>query len=434
MIYNACGNDICPIGGSARGADDEAATMSVESKFANLRLAFVLGLLLLAACSGAPPATTAEPTVFVPIIGTPQGLFTPPAIATNGAEPGNTPAAGSTAAEAGTTNGETVGAAPWLTGRFIVALGGQGIFEIALPSGATTTLFQSQPNTWLTAMSARASDGVLAVAYAPPPPEGMAQLGYTSIYLLPGDCQSRANGCGEADFQPVVEQANPNEAFFSPVWSPTGDYLYFAHFTPSDANSSTPFHYTLERLVFANDAPIGEPELVAEDALWPAVSPDGRQIAYIYSDPVNYTNHLIVAEADGAHPTELVGPETFQAIDSPLFSADGSQIIFSAVDFGTGLPTQTPVSWLDWLLGVRVAEAAPPAHNVPSDWWIVPTQGGTPTRLTQVADTGMFGDIGPDGEHLAYLSASGLYVIGVDGTELMRLSDKGGYGTLEWLP
>ena len=111
-------------------------------------------------------------------------------------------------------------------------------------------------------------------------------------------------------------------------------------------------------------------------------------------------------------------------------AVDGNEVIFGAVDLETGSPTPAPVSWLDRLLGVAVAEAAPPAHSGPSDWWMVPTEGGTPTRLTQVADTGLYGDIGPDGEHLAYLSASGLYVMGVDGTELTRLSDKGGYGTL----
>lgn len=379
-----------------------------------------------------PATSTPEPTVFVFNVGPTQGPATVLASATGSPVPLRTTPG--TAAPVATQAEVVDGAAPWLAGRFIIALGGEGIFELALPSGATTTLFPAEPDTWLTSISVRPDDDALAVAYAPRPPEGQAQLGYTSIYLLPGDCGSRASGCTADDMTPLVDRVNPNEAFFTPVWAPDGQSLYFAHFTPSDADAGTPFQYTLERMTFTEGVPPGAPELVAEDALWPAVSPDGRQITYIYSHPVDYTNHLIVADADGANPNEIVGPDAFQAIDSPLFSANGSQIIFSAVDPWTGLPAPTPVSWLDRLLGVRVAEAAPPAHNVPSDWWSVPTEGGTPTRLTEVADTGMYGDIGPDGQHLAYLSASGIYVMGVDGTGLTRLSDKGGYGTLAWLP
>ena len=408
--------------------------MPLHAKSAKLRLSYLLGLLMLAACSDGPTSTP-QPTVFIMNVEPTPVRGTAPADATGGVvPPAATPGAVGTAVAIGTPGGE-LSAAPWLMGRLLMALGGEGIFELALPSGATTTLFPLEPDTWLTSISVRPDDGALAVAYAPAPPEGIAQLGYTSIYLLPGDCVSRTSGCTSDDLTPLVERLNPTEAYFSPVWAPDGHTLYFAHFTPSNADTGTAFRYTLERMAFAEGAPASAPELVAEDALWPAVSPDSRRIAYIYTHPVDYTNYLMVADADGANPNELVGPGLFQAIDSPLFSADGSQIIFSAVDPAPLRgPTPAPVKWLDQLLGVRVVEAAPPAHMVPSDWWTVPTESGTPTRLTEVADTGMYGDIGPDGEHLAYLSASGLYVMGMDGTGLMRLSKKGGYGTLEWLP
>ena len=73
----------------------------------------------------------------------------------------------------------------------------------------------------------------------------MAQLGYTAIYALPGDCAQRTHGCTVSDLQPLVPLVDPNEAFFSPTWSADGQTLHVAHFTPSQGESNTAFMYTL---------------------------------------------------------------------------------------------------------------------------------------------------------------------------------------------
>jgi Tol biopolymer transport system component len=114
------------------------------------------------------------------------------------------------------------------------------------------------------------------------------------------------------------------------------------------------------------------------------------------------------------------------AVDSPLFSPDGSAIIFSAVGEGP----QPSLSWLDQLSGVQVASA----HNVPSDWWWVPVTGGTPERLTKIYDTGLYGDFSPDGRYIAYLSVSGLYLMTPDGKEITPLLSLQVIGSLEWIP
>ena len=86
---------------------------------------------------------------------------------------------------------------------------------------------------------------------------------------------------------------------------------------------------------------------------------------------------------------------TFFAVDAPVFSPDGKTILFSAV----GEPQPPKLSWLDQLLGVQVAEA----HNVPSDWWRVAANGSKPEQLTHVADTGLYADFAPDGQHVAFV-------------------------------
>ncbi len=377
--------------------------------------ALVSGLLL-AACSIELSNSTPVPTVFIPIIGTPAG--------TAGAGTTNVPATELPAAE---------WASLGVTGRLQYTLGKLGITDLDLTTGASRSVFVPPADAWLTSASTSPDGTRLALAYAPPPPDGQAQLGYTGIYELPGDCAERANGCTPADLQSLVAQTDPHEAFFSPVWSTDGQSLYFAHFTPSQGDSNTPFKYTLERLTL----PDGPREVLVDNAIWPAVSPDGSQIVYVWFDPEDYSNDLHSAAADGSGARVLVDPTLFDAVDAPFFSADGKYVIFSAVGDGTGTaPTATPApaaAWLDRLLGVRAAWAAPDEHNVPSDWWRVPVGGGAPERLTQLFDTGLYGDNAPEGNFYAFISASGLYVMKPDGSDVTRLTRVKGGGTVEWL-
>ncbi|MGH2525026.1 MAG: TolB family protein, partial [Anaerolineales bacterium] len=156
---------------------------------------------------------------------------------------------------------------------------------------------------------------------------------------------------------------------------------------------------------------------------------DGAKLAYVAFDPTSFANELRVANADGTNPVALLPAHTFEAVDAPLFSPDGSTLLFSAV--GEGPPPA--LSWLDQLLGVRVASAAPLAHNVPSDWWSIPATGGTPQRLTRLYETGLFGSFAPDGDYFAFLSLTGLYVMRPDGSGITSLLNLEAFGTMEWI-
>ena len=164
----------------------------------------------------------------------------------------------------------------------------------------------------------------------------------------------------------------------------------------------------------------------ARNAFWPRLSPDGSQLVYVSFDPNSNVNDLYVANSDGTHARLVLPSGTFQAVDAPLFSPDGSMIMFSAVARG---PTPA-LSWLDQLLGVQIASA----HNIPSDWWRVPVSGGKPEQLTHILDTGMYASFAPDAQHVAFVSASGLYVMEPDGKGLVQLLGFGPIGTVDWLP
>ena len=375
----------------------------------------VAAAFTLAACSAGGGKTAAVPTVEVPIIvATATATALPVSVDTPWADLG-------------------------LKGHLLYSLGVQGIHYLDLATAQERVIFTLPENAWLTAASVAADGSSIVLAYAPPPGEGEVQLGYTAIYALPGDCLTRAITCTPDDLTVLVARTDPHEAYFSPIWSPDGQYIYFAHFTPSSTDNTAPFAYTLERLPMADSAATGPAEVILKDALWPSISADGGELVYVYSDPKDYTNSLFVANADGSKAHPLTDPKDFDAVDAPLFTLDGKTVIFSAV--GDGPAAAGPgaaLAWLDRLTGVSLAQASPPAgplaHNVPSDWWSISVDGGAPARLSNIYDTGMFGDLSPDGQYMAYISASGLYALPVAGGDPQKLLDVSGFGTLEWVP
>jgi hypothetical protein len=82
-------------------------------------------------------------------------------------------------------------------------------------------------------------------------------------------------------------------------------------------------------------------------------------------------------------------------------------------------------------MGIQVAKA----HSIPSDWWSVPIRGGAPTQLTKLQTINLFASLSPDQKHIASVSGDGLFVMGLDGSNLTRLlSDSGVHGTVSWIP
>ena len=126
-----------------------------------------------------------------------------------------------------------------------------------LATKTTTTLLAVPDRAWLSYAQATADGNQLVLAYAPVPPEGEIQFGYTNLYLM----------LPEADAAPRLldMQAGPEETFFNPVWSPDGHALTYAHVILAD--NSNGFITQLERL----DNESGEIIVLAEDAIWHAL-------------------------------------------------------------------------------------------------------------------------------------------------------------------
>ena len=295
------------------------------------------------------------------------------------------------------------------------------LVQLDLASGRQTTLFEPPNDTTLSAAAVSPDGKQVVLAYAPPASNGEAVPGYTDLYRMPVHDPQQ--------LRPLLKRTAGPELYFNPVWSPDGRFVYYAHgcasasaggpCVPSDTGQ---YRYAIGRIGY----PDGQPEQLIQDAIWPRLSRSGAKLAYVAFRPDAGTNDLLLANADGSHPITLTQPGSFTAVDAPLFSSDDQLIIFSAVS-RSGRSSLSP---LDRLFGVQIASA----HSLPSDWWRLPAAGGQPEQITRIADIGLYGALSPDGRNLAFVTASGLYVMRLDGSHLTRLSGVSVTGTLDWIP
>jgi hypothetical protein len=307
-----------------------------------------------------------------------------------------------------------------LQGKLIFTAGTEGILQLDLATGTVTNLFApADPvNSWVVASAVSPADQHLVMAYAPPPSNNSVQFGYTSLYALP------AGGAGSP--QPVFGRPITQETYFDPAWSPDGKWLYYVHLT-SPITQTGISRFAIERMAY----PDGQPALVAQDAFWPRLSADGTHLALVHYDYTTGIQTLFVAAPDGTQARQVALPADFQSTDSPMFTPDGKAIIFS------GITNSSPasLSWFDRLLGVHVAYA----DGSPADWYRVSLSGGPPVQLNRVADTSMYGTFAPDGQHIAYISSSGVFVMKPDGTDIVPMIGTGdltgsvGAATVDWL-
>jgi Tol biopolymer transport system component len=360
----------------------------------------LLFAFLAAACS-APPQPTAIPT-------TGEVQVTP-------AQPTRSP--DSTSPPLDTLPGYLDLSGHSFSGRLLVnryLREGNELGLVDLSSGDFTPIFRAPENSYLS-WTAASPDGKQAVlAYAAPPEDGAPQYGFTDLYLISLE--------GPARPEPFLLKQSEEEIYFNPSWAPDGQAVYYSYFYNADPGKVPPDY----RYAVARTSLDGQTELLLEDAVWPVVSPDGDKLAYLSFDMDTFNNELYLADVDGSGSTPVSLPGIQPTVDAHLFTADSQALIFSMVNNDPGPGS----SWLEKWLGVSIAYA----HNVPSDWYQVPLEGGSPRRLTRLGGTGLSGDLSPDGTQMAFIAGTGLYILNLEDGELVHLSEEILVGTVDWIP
>lgn len=288
------------------------------------------------------------------------------------------------------------------------------IAALDLGTGEIRTVFAATDNAWIYYLAASPEATELMMSYIPPSvPNAQASTGIYSLPLADG---------GEP--QLLFTPPTPFDRYVQVEWSPDGKYLYIVHYNQNDQPADQPFPaYQISRMAY----PGGQPETILEHAFWPRVSPDSSKLVYVTMDPRSGANQLFIANVDGSNPQEIQFTGAPQIMDAPIFSPDGTSIVFSAPS-----PIQAyERSWWDRLMGVQIAKA----HDVPSDWWSVPVTGGAATRLTQLQTIRLFASISPDEKYIASMSGEGILVMGLDGSNVRQiLFDPGLSSVVNWIP
>ena len=308
---------------------------------------------------------------------------------------------------------------PWsglgLSGRLILILqdsNGYAIVSLDLITGNITQIFQADQGALLSSALVSPDGKQILLTYAPPATL-QSQITYTSLYLMPVD--------GSAPPQPLFGAPSDTDAYFAPTWAPDGKSIYTSHYHKGSDPSGSGDIFTIDQVMLD-----GQAHSVIQDAQWPRISPDGKHLSYVTEFSTNGQNDLYQATIDGQNISPAIKPGTFLAIDDHFYTPNGQSIIFSAVNPQT---SSAPPSLLDRLFGITVASA----HNIPSDWYEVPAAGGAITRLTNLGNMGMYATVSPDHNWMAFISATGIYVMKLDGTNLTQLVTLYANGTVDWI-
>lgn len=309
-----------------------------------------------------------------------------------------------------------------LTGRLVYVrlssnndVSAMSVEVLNLGTGEVDTVFTAPEDAGIYYASVSPASPQLIISFSSPPSLGSAPN--QVLYIMPLD--------GSAPPQLLVTPPTESDQYIQAEWSPDGKYVYYVHTNYKDRTAGQSFpNYEIFRMAY----PGGQPEKIMDHAFWPRVSADSSELVYVTVDPVSGLNELFIADADGgnARQIDLAGANATGIVDAPLFSPDGQTIFFSAPS-----PAQSyQPNWFDKLTGVRIARA----HNLASDWWMVPVTGGEPTRLTHIQNVNLFASISPDLERMVSFSLNGLFVMDLDGSNLTLLMPDPGGSTVNWIP
>ena len=181
---------------------------------------------------------------------------------------------------------------------------------------------------------------LIAYSYTPPlttarGPGGMLPLPVTDIYVM---------GADGSEPRLLLEHPAPGSGYETPVWAPDGASLFVTY-----SELVMESNVVRDQLAGAGQRAPGRPGRKRARAAgarwppggtWPTLSPDGKRLAFLSSEPEGQA--LVVCDADGKNARPLIPTGQMEGLAAPRFSPDGRQIVFSAIAPMAPVPTTTP--------------------------------------------------------------------------------------------
>lgn len=287
---------------------------------------------------------------------------------------------------------------------------GQPDFRLAkfdLETKNVTTVFQIPEGGWVYQVdAANTGNQQLVMSYTKPSEE--MKFDRSGIYLL-----DISNADAQAEL--LVGSDEAFVYYYDPVFSVDNEYVYYM------VSDSVNRSLRLERINLVTKAI----DLIAENALWPKVSPDGTSIVYLAINQETSARSLIKAELDSSNPQTLISENQLPDLDLPFFSADGEWVYVSVPN----TETEEASIWQN-LLGVAGMAYAHGNHDVPSDWWRVSIQGDEFEQVNQESVIHYFGDMS-ETDTLGFTANKGFYIF--DGEESKLILSSRTVRAFTWL-
>jgi len=239
------------------------------------------------------------------------------------------------------------------------------------------------------------------------------------------------------------------------AWSPDGKYLFTSGYPKPDSALAI-IRISVET---GEQHPIMPPPLGIAGDFGPAVSPDGRELAFVRLIGW-HTGDLYIVPLSGETPAGSQARRiTFdgESIETPAWTRDGRELIFSSdrggrrelwriESSGSGKPLRLAA------MGENASDLAisPGGRHLvysrgvySGSLWKIPIEaakGGVPVRVTATTARDKFSHLSPDGNRIAFQSGrSGvdeIWVCDADGTNAVQLTSfgKGMSGSPRWSP
>jgi Tol biopolymer transport system component/tRNA A-37 threonylcarbamoyl transferase component Bud32 len=243
----------------------------------------------------------------------------------------------------------------------------------------------------------------------------------------------------------VSESAHPM------AWTPDGKALVI----PERNNENEPYQVNLVTVSTGERRPLTRPAPKTYGDLDPAVSPDGKTLAFVRWLTYVGVSDLYLVPIGGGEPRRLTTDGLW--IYNPVWTPDGSEIIFSSNRAGNQTLWRTaaaggPLRQLAYVQGdARASAFSAPGHGKPlrfaygasiqdDDIWSLDLQDGTPKKVISSTRRDWSGQFSPDGQRIAFSTdRSGnfeIWVAHADGSNPVQVTSFAG-GVLDsprWSP